>query len=136
MKKNTSYRDQLAELSKLYKIDEIKNYIKSKKNLTTAQLELILLKNKIRLPEQSYNKKKIAAIKFKEQVTTNIVITLCLLAFVASLVGVRPHIKTVTNEIKFTYIAQDYKSSFKEKNEFPETSNLNRKKRKTQSEGV
>ena len=137
MKKNTSYRDQLAELSKLYKIDEIKNYIKSKKNLTTAQLELILLKNKIRLPEQSYNKKKIAAIKFKEQVTTNIVITLCLLAFVASLVGVRPHIKTVTNEIKFTYIAQDYKSSFKEKNEFPETSNLNRKKRKTQiEEGV
>ena len=63
MKKNTSYRDQLAELSKLYKIDEIKNYIKSKKNLTTAQLELILLKNKIRLPEQSYKKKKNCSYK-------------------------------------------------------------------------
>ena len=31
MKKNVSYRDRLIELSKLYKIDEIKNYIKSKK---------------------------------------------------------------------------------------------------------
>ena len=43
MKKNISYREQLSELSKLYKIDEINNYIKSKKNLTTAQIELILL---------------------------------------------------------------------------------------------
>jgi len=59
MKKNTSYRDQLVELSKLYKVDEVKNYIKSKKNLTVSQIELILLKNKIRLPEQGYNKKKI-----------------------------------------------------------------------------
>ena len=59
MKKNTLYRDQLIELSKLYKIGEVKNYIKSKKNLTVSQIELILLKNKIRLPEQSYNKKKL-----------------------------------------------------------------------------
>ena len=41
MKKNTSYREQLSELSKLYKIDEINNYIKSKKHLTTAQIELM-----------------------------------------------------------------------------------------------
>ena len=40
MKKNISYRDQLVELSKLYKIDEIKNYIRSKKNLTVSQVEL------------------------------------------------------------------------------------------------
>ena len=58
MKKNISYRDQLIELSKLYKIDEVKNYIKTRKNLTVSQIELILLKNKIRLPEESYNKKK------------------------------------------------------------------------------
>ena len=50
MKKNVSYRDRLIELSKLYKIDEIKNYIKSKKNLTVSQIELILFKNKIRQP--------------------------------------------------------------------------------------
>ena len=81
MKKNISYREQLSELSKLYKIDEINNYIKSKKNLTTAQIELILLKNKVRLPEQSYNKKRIAAIRFKEQVITNLVVTICFLFF-------------------------------------------------------
>jgi len=33
MKKNIPYRDQLIKLSKLYKIDEVKNYIRSKKNL-------------------------------------------------------------------------------------------------------
>ena len=118
MKKNVSYRDQLVELSKLYKIDEIKNYIRSKKNLTVSQIELILLKNKIRLPEISYNKKKIAEIKFKEQVLTNIVLTACLLAFVISLISIRPYIKTVTNEMKFTYVAKEYKSNFKS-NKFP-----------------
>ena len=79
MKKNISYRDQLIKLSKLYKVDEVKNYIKSKKNLTVSQVELILLKNKIRLPEQSYNRKRIAEIKFKEQVITNMVLTACFL---------------------------------------------------------
>ena len=59
-------------------------YAKSKKKLTTSQIELILLKNKIRLPEQSYNKKKVAEINFKEQVLTNILITLFLITFVIS----------------------------------------------------
>ena len=99
-------------MGKLYKVDEIKLYAKSKKKLTTSQIELILLKNKIRLPEQSYNKKKIAEIKFKEQVVTNILITLFLITFVISLISVRPFIKTVTNEIKFTYVAKEYKSNF------------------------
>ena len=122
MKKNISYRDQLVELSKLYKVDEVKNYIKAKKNLTVSQIELVLLKNKIRLPEQSYNKKKIAEIKFKEQVITNIVLTACLLVFVISLISIRPYIKTVTNEMRFTYVTKEYKSNFKF-NKFPK--NLN-----------
>ena len=105
MRKNIPYRDQLIKLSKLYKIDEVKNYIRSKKNLTISQVELILLKNKIRLPEQSYNKKRIAEINFKEQVITNIALTACLLVFVISLVSIRPYIKTLTNEMKFTYVA-------------------------------
>ena len=110
--KQIPYIDQLLELGKLYKVDEIKLYAKSKKKLTTSQIELILLKNKIRLPEQSYNKKKIAEIKFKEQVVTNILITLFLITFVISLISVRPFIKTVTSEIKFTYVAKEYKSNF------------------------
>ena len=102
MKKNSHlpYRDQLLELGKLYKIDELKFYAKTRKDLTISQIELILLKNKIRLPEQSYNKKKIAEIKFKEQVITNILITVLLIGFVISLMTVRPYIKLVTSEIK------------------------------------
>ena len=115
MKKNTQipYRDQLLELGKLYKVAELKLYAKTRKNLTISQIELILLKNKIRLPEQSYNKKRIAEIKFKEQVVSNILITICLIAFIGSLLSVRPFIKTVTSEIKFTYIAKEYKANFK-----------------------
>ncbi len=113
MKKNIPYRDQLIELSRLYKIQEIKSYINSKKKLTTSQIELILLKNKIRLPDQSYSKKRIAEIKFKEQVLTNVLVTCCLIIFLISLFSVRPHIKSVTNEIKFSYIAKEYKSNQK-----------------------
>ena len=123
MKKDIPYRDQLIELSKLYKIEEIKSYLRSKKHLTTSQIELVLLKNRIPLPEHSYNRKKIAEIKFKEQVTTNIVLTLVLLGFITSLMGIRPYIKVVTNEIKFTHIAKEYKSNFKYENKFPEKSN-------------
>jgi len=135
MKKNILYRDQLIELSKLYKIDEIKDYIRSKKNLTVSQIELILLKNKIRLPEQSYNKKKIAEIKFKEQVITNIVLTACLLVFVVSLISIRPYIKTVTNEMKFTYVAKEYKSNFKS-NKFPKDLNTQDDNKKLENHEV
>ena len=113
--KQLPYIEQLLELGKLYKVDDLKVYEKSKKKLTTSQIELILLKHKIRLPEQSYNKKKIAEIKFKEQVITNVLITLFLITFVVSLISIRPYIKTVTSEIKFTYIAKEYKSDFKKK---------------------
>ncbi len=112
MKKDTSYREQLLELSKLYKVPEVKSYFKSKKNLTTSQLELILLKNKIPLPAHSYNRKKVAEIKFKEQVVTNIILTIALLGFITSLITIRPYIKMVTDEIKFTYVAKEYKSGF------------------------
>ena len=135
MKKNISYRDQLIELSKLYKIDEVKNYIRSKKNLTVSQIELILLKSKIRLPEQSYNRKRIAEIKFKEQVITNMVLTACLLVFIISLISVRPYIKTVTNEMKFTYVAKEYKSNF-ESNKFPKDLNTQDDNKKLENHAV
>ncbi len=51
MKKNLSYRDKLLELSKIYKIAEIQNYIKRKKNLTTHQIEHILKKNNVPIPK-------------------------------------------------------------------------------------
>ena len=112
MKKDIPYREQLLELSRLYKVPEVKSYIKSKKNLTTSQLELILLKNKIPLPAQSYSRKQVAEIKFKEQVITNLILTIALLGFITSLITIRPYIKIVTDEIKFTHVAKEYKSNF------------------------
>ena len=112
MKKEVPYREQLLELSKLYKIPEIKSYLRSKKSLTTSQIELILLKNKIPLPAHSISRKQVAQIKFKEQVITNVVLTLTIIGFITSLISIRPYIKVVTDEIKFTHVAKEYKSNF------------------------
>ena len=51
MKKKLSYRDKLLELAYIYDVKEIKDYIKSKKNLTAGQIELILKKNRIVVPK-------------------------------------------------------------------------------------
>ena len=51
MKKKLSYRDKLIELAYIYDVKEIKEYQKSRKNLTSGQLELILKKNKIIIPK-------------------------------------------------------------------------------------
>ncbi len=51
MKKKLSYRDKLVELAYIYDVKEIKEYEKSRKSLTTGQLELILKKNKIIIPK-------------------------------------------------------------------------------------
>ena len=51
MKKKLSYKDKLIELAYIYDVKEIKEYQKSRKNLTTGQLELILKKNKIIIPK-------------------------------------------------------------------------------------
>ena len=51
MKKKLTYRDKLIELAYIYDVKEIKDYEKSRKNLTSGQLELILKKNKIVIPK-------------------------------------------------------------------------------------
>ena len=51
MKKKLSYRDKLVELAYIYDVKEIKDYEKSRKSLTSGQLELILKKNKIIIPK-------------------------------------------------------------------------------------
>ncbi len=63
MKKNLSYRDKLLELAQIYKISEVQNYIKRKKNLTTHQIEHILKKNNVPIPKDfnvSFFKKSIS----------------------------------------------------------------------------
>ena len=51
MKKKLSYRDKLLELAFIYNVKEIQDYTRSRKNLTTGQIELILKKNKIIIPK-------------------------------------------------------------------------------------
>ena len=51
MKKKLSYRDKLVELAYIYDVKEIKDYERSRKSLTSGQLELILRKNKITIPK-------------------------------------------------------------------------------------
>ena len=51
MKKKLSYRDKLIELAYIYSVKEIQDYVKSRKNLTIGQLELILKKNNITIPK-------------------------------------------------------------------------------------
>ena len=61
-----SYRDQLLHLAKLYSIVEIKSYARSSKKLTISQLELLLIKNHIRLPANRSSDKAIAKNNLKE----------------------------------------------------------------------
>ena len=79
MKKKLSYRDKLLELANIYDVKEIKDYVRSKKNLTVGQIELILRKNKIIIPKdyksnfvkdnflKPYSKVKSDFAEFKEE---------------------------------------------------------------------
>jgi len=79
MKKKLSYRDKLLELANIYDVKEIKDYVKSRKNLTIGQIELILRKSKIIIPKdykssfikdnfiKPYSKVKSDLADFKEE---------------------------------------------------------------------
>ena len=106
-----SYRDQLLHLAKLYGIVEVKGYARSAKKLTTSQLELLLIKNRIKLPINRSSDKAIAKQELKENSITNIYLSICFVIFIGCLIVVRPYIKSIVNEVKFAYVAQEYKSS-------------------------
>ena len=114
-----SYRDQLIHLAKLYGVVEIKSYARSSKRLTISQLELLLIKNRIKLPINRSSDKAIAKQELKENSIRNIYLSIAFIFFIGCLVTMRPYIKNVVNEVKFTYVAQEYKTSkiTKKKNE-------------------
>ena len=105
-----SYRDQLLHLAKLYGIVEIKSYARSAKRLTITQLELLLIKNHIKLPINRSSDKAIAKQELKENSIRNIYLSLAFIFFIWCVITMRPYIKTVVNEVKFTYVAEEYKS--------------------------
>ena len=105
-----SYRDQLIHLAKLYGVVEIKSYARSSKRLTALQLELLLIKNRIKLPVNRSSDKAIAKQELKENSIRNIYLSLAFIFFIGCVVVMRPFIKDTVNEIKFTYVAQEYKA--------------------------
>ena len=105
-----SYRDQLLHLAKLYGVVEVKKYARSSKKLTTSQLELLLIKNRIKLPINLSSDKAIANQELKENSIRNVYLSICFVIFIGCLVVTRPYIKNVVNEVKFTYVAKEYKS--------------------------
>ena len=103
-----SYRDQLLHLAKLYGIVEVKSYARSSKRLTISQLELLLIKNSIKLPINRSSDKAIAKQELKANTVTNIYLSIFVIFFIASVILMRPFIKNVVNEVKFTYVAKEY----------------------------
>ena len=93
-----SYRDQLLHLAKLYGIVEVKSYARSAKRLTISQLELLLIKNKIKLPINRSSDKAIAKQELKENSIRNAYLSIGLVVFVGFLITVRPYIKTIVND--------------------------------------
>ena len=121
-----SYREQLLHLAKLYGVVEIKSYARSSKSLTISQLELLLIKNHIKLPVNRSSDRAIAKQELKQSAITNAYLSLFIIFFIGCLVLTRPYIKKVVNEVKFTYVAQEYKSI--------ETKKLKKKKSGTKIE--
>jgi len=105
-----SYREQLLHLGKLYGVVEIKSYAKSAKRLTISQLELLLIKNNIKLPINRSSDKAIAKQEIRQNTITNAYLSVFIIFFIGCLILTRPYIKKVVNEVKFTYIAEEYKT--------------------------
>jgi len=104
-----SYRDQLLHLAKLYGVVEIKSYARSSKRLTISQLELLLIKNRIKLPVNRSSDKAMAKQELKEASIRNIYLSFAFVIFLGCLIATRPYIKKTVNEVKFTYVAEEYK---------------------------
>ena len=110
-----SYRDQLLHLAKLYGIVEVKSYARSAKRLTISQLELLLIKNRIKLPVNRSSDKAIAKQELKENSIRNLYLSIGFVIFIGCLISMRPYIKNIVNEVKFTYVAEEYKTIKTEK---------------------
>ena len=105
-----SYRDQLLHLAKLYSVVEVKSYARSAKRLTISQLELLLIKNGIKLPINRSSDKAIARQELKENSIRNLYLSIGFIFFIGCLIAMRPYVKNIVNEVKFTYVAEEYKT--------------------------
>ena len=97
----SSYRKQLIQLAKFYGIVEIKNYFKSAKRLTTSQIELILVKNKIKLPSKKTLSKLGRLIIFKDKYLKQLFYTVAVAIVVIGFFGGAPHLINVFHKIDY-----------------------------------
>ena len=104
----TSYRGQLLDLARLYGVVEIKSYARSNKKLTTSQLELLLIKNNIKLPINRSSARLIEKHEIREKSITNIYLSLFVILFIGSMIVIRPYIKNIVNEVRFASITTQY----------------------------
>ena len=104
-----SYRDQLIHLAKIYGVVEVKSYARSAKRLTISQLELLLIKHQIKLPINRSSDKANAKQTLRENSFRNAYLSLAFIFFIGCLIVIRPYIKNIVNEVKFTYVAEEYK---------------------------
>ena len=96
-----SYRKQLIQLAKFYGIVEIKNYFKSAKRLTTSQIELILIKNKIKLPSKKALSKLGRLIIFKNKYLKQLFYTAVVAVVIIGFFGGVPYLTNVFHKIDY-----------------------------------
>jgi len=94
-----SYRQQLIQLAKLYGVVEIKNYLKSAKRLTTAQIELLLIKNSIKLPFKKSLSKFGRLIIFKSKYLKQLYYTLAVAIVIIGFFGGAPHLIKIFHKV-------------------------------------
>ena len=97
----SSYRKQLIQLAKFYGIIEIKNYFKSAKRLTNAQIELILIKNKIKLPSKKILSKLGRLIIIKNKYLRQLFYTAAVAIVVIGFFGGAPYLIKVFHKIDY-----------------------------------
>lgn len=97
----SSYRKQLIQLAKFYGIVEIKNYFKSAKRLTNAQIELILVKNQIKLPTKKILSKLGRLIIFKNKYLTQLFYTVAAAVVVVGFFGGAPYLINAFHKIDY-----------------------------------
>jgi len=96
-----SYRKQLIQLAKFYGIVEIKNYFKSAKKLTTSQIELILIKNNIKLPSKKILSKLGRLIIFKNKYLKQLFYTATVAVIVIGFFGGVPYLVNIFHKIDY-----------------------------------
>ena len=107
-----NYRKQLIGLAKLYGIVEIKNYLKSSKRVTNAQIELLLIKNGIKLPKKSLSKSN-----FTKPYLNQIFYTLAAALIIVGFFGGAPDMINLFKKIDFDKFAS--KKIGEQKNDIP-----------------